>query len=356
MNRKDFISMRFCIGVWLLVHLCMIASCKKDPVLPPPLPDFTQISKHALVINEGNYMWGNASLTHINLETNEVTDDVFSRANSRPLGDVAQSMVRVGNEMWIIVNNSQKIERLNARTFKSIGTISPFHSPRFACLIDMHKMFITDLYAHKIHIVNPSNGTKTGEIPCEGWTEQIIYSNGHVYVCNVTRNKIMDLNPATNQIIDSVSVGDAPRYIQKDNQGRIWVLCEGNLPPHETKGSLYCIDPTNPSQVVKRIDFPEANIHPSQLKINATGDKLYFLYNGVWSMDVESAALPQNPLIVQGNRLFYGLEIQSETGDIWVTDAGDYVQRGKIYRYSAASKELLKTYQAGIIPGNMYFY
>jgi YVTN family beta-propeller protein len=321
MNRKGFLTMRLCIVGLLLVHLCMIASCKKDPVLPPPLPDFTHISKNALVINEGNYMWGNASLTHINLETNEITDDVFSRANSRPLGDVAQSMIRVGQELWIIVNNSQKIERLNARTFKSIGTISPFHSPRYACLIDMNKMFITDLY-----------------------------------VCNVKKNKLMVLNPATNQIIDSVSVGDAPRYIQKDNEGRIWVLCEGNLPPHETKGSLYCIDPMNHFQILKRIEFPESSIHPSQLKISASGDKLYFLYNGVWSLDVESAALPQSPLIVQGERLFYGLEIQTETGDIWVTDAGDYVQRGKIYRYSADSKELLKTYQAGIIPGNMYFY
>jgi len=328
--------------------------CKKDPPVNPPLPDFSAHQHNVLILNEGNFMWGNASLTHINPDNHEVTHDVFSRTNARPLGDVAQSAIIVGEEIWVIVNNSQKIERINRRNYKSIGSISSLQSPRYACFISMHKMYVTDLYANKIHILNPTNGTKSGEILCHGWNEELLYSNGHVYLCNVKNNQLLQINASTNQIIDSISVGDAPRSIQKDSHGRIWVLCEGNIPPQETAGSLYCID-ANSHQVLKQFQFPNAQIHPSALCLSNTKNELLFLYNGIFKMNIDSDVLPVSAYIPQGNRLFYSLSVQPQTGDIWVGDAGDYVQRGIVFRYSDASKELIHSYETGIIPGKIYF-
>ena len=51
--------------------------------------------------------------------------------------------------------------------------------------------------------------------------------------------------------------------------------------------------------------------------------------------------------------IFYGLGIHPQTKEILVADAIDYVQRGK-YVYQA-NGTLVKTYLAGIIPGDFYF-
>lgn len=61
------------------------------------------------VINEGNFGSGNASVSLFDPAKNEVVEDFYKTQNSAALGDVAQSMSRVNDNYYVVVNNSAKI-------------------------------------------------------------------------------------------------------------------------------------------------------------------------------------------------------------------------------------------------------
>ena len=65
---------------------------------------------HGLFItNEGNFQYGNATLSFYDTQTRKIDNEVFFRANDQKLGDVAQSMTMYGGLGWIVVNNSHVI-------------------------------------------------------------------------------------------------------------------------------------------------------------------------------------------------------------------------------------------------------
>jgi DNA-binding beta-propeller fold protein YncE len=338
------------VGMFILLAL---SACKKDELQPEP--DLPEEKGHSVfVLNEGNYQWGNASLSLIDLNNNSIQNDVFSAANNRPLGDVLQSATFINNEIWLVVNNSQRIERIDPKTAKNKGTINGLQSPRYVLNTGAGKAYVSDLYSGTIHCIDTSTYSITNSIHTQGWTEEMALLNGFIWVCNTGGNQVYKINRETDQIVDSISVGIKPRSIRSDKLGRIWVLCEGEIPPQESAGSLCCIDATT-NAVIQQFAFPEITDHPSKLCINAAGDRLYFLNKGLHRMPITDASLPLLPFISQDNRLFYGLAIRPQDESIWLSDARDYVQQGIVYRYQSDGT-LAQQWNAGVIPGGFLFY
>jgi hypothetical protein len=52
--------------------------------------------------------------------------------------------------------------------------------------------------------------------------------------------------------------------------------------------------------------------------------------------------------------MFYKLAVDPDKGDIFVTDAVDYQNKGYLIHYNKDGV-LIYTFEAGIIPGNMCF-
>ena len=57
----------------------------------------------AVVVSEGQFGYGTSSLTSLSYK-GDVEQDLFRRINNRPMGDVAQSMTRIGDLLYVPQN------------------------------------------------------------------------------------------------------------------------------------------------------------------------------------------------------------------------------------------------------------
>jgi YVTN family beta-propeller protein len=250
-----------------------------------------------------------------------------------------------------VVNNSGKVEVVDPNTFVATATISGLTSPRYLVAVSTDKAYVSDYKANAISIVSLVSNSKTGSIPCTGFTEEMVLSNGKVFVTNKFRDKVYVVNTSTDQITDSITVGYGSSSIKRDKNGKLWVLCEGDQ-TNIIDATLYQINPLNNS-VENFYTFPVAE-YPSRLKINGTKDTLYFLNSGVYQMPITASVLPTSALITQGSKSFYALGVDPNSGVVYVADAIDYVQKSSVYRY-APDGVLLNTFKAGIISGDFGF-
>lgn len=310
------------------------------------------------VINEGNFQYGNASLSYYNPATKSVENEVFYRANAMKLGDVAQSMTLYGDTGWIVVNNSHVIFAIDPTTFKEKGRIENLTSPRYIHFLSDEKAYVTQLWDNRIFIVNPKRYEITGYIECpamtmeSGSTEQMVQWGKYVFVnCWSYQNRILKIDTTTDKVVAELEVGIQPTSLVLDCYGKLWSITDGGYedsPYGYEAPSLYRID-AETFTIEKQFRFAKGDA-PSEVQLNGRGDKLYWINNDVWAMDVTADRIPVKPFIPYSDTLYYGLTIDPRSGEVYVADAIDYVQAGKIYRYSEQGERLDEFY-VGIIPG-----
>lgn len=320
--------------------------------------NFTAPASGMFVVNEGNFQYGNASLSFYDPAADTVQNEIFFRANAMKLGDVAQSMLIKDDIGWVVVNNSHVVFAINTTTFKEVGRITNLTSPRYMHFVSDTKAYITQLWDNRIFIVNPKTYQITGYITCpnmtmeNGSTEQMVQKGKYVYVnCWSYQNRILKIDTETDQIVGELQVGIQPTSLALDAYGKLWTVTDGGYegsPYGYEAPSLYRIDPES-FTVEKKFTFTVGD-SPSEVQLNGDKTKLFWINDAIWSMPVTAETIPVKPFLPSQNTLYYGLTVCPTSGDVYVADAIDYVQQGKIYRYSSDGK-LLDEFYAGIIPG-----
>jgi YVTN family beta-propeller protein len=327
---------------------------------PPPPEDFEigldparVTGKGLFIASEGNYMYGNASLSYYDAEGRTVQNEVFARANGIPLGDVAQSMVIRDGIGWIVVGNSGVIFAIDINTFRLVGKITGFTSPRYIHFLSDTKAYVTQLWDERICIVDPAKFEITGYIPTGAEsTEQMVQHAKYLFTnCWNDDNRILVIDTETDTVAGEITVGVQPASMTLDRNGKIWTVTDGGAsgsPFAQETPALYRID-AETRRVEKRFEFAPGDF-PSELALNGARDTLYFINRDVWRMPVDAERLPLRPFIGHRETIYYGLGVNPVDSEVYVADAIDYVQPGVVLRHSPGG-ELLDEFKVGITPG-----
>lgn len=337
--------MKKCLIISVLFSLLIVGCEKKETPRPQVFFD-----ADVVVLNEGNFGQGNATIDLYNSAKRTIQNDVFRSNNSgRPIGDVIQSMAISNDTGFVVVNNSQKIELVDLKDLTSIGTINGFNSPRYILPLGK-KGYVSDLYANSIQVINLKSRIITSTIPTIGWTEEMKRIEDTVYVTDMTNNELIRIDVTADTVIGRTTLIRQPNSLVVDKNNSIWVLCSGGF--DEVLPRLYQLSTSG--DVIQHFEFQSVSMSPTNLIIDTKGEELYFLNEGVFRHSISGSNLEVDPVISSGGRLLYGLAFHPKMNELYVSDAIDYQQNGIVYRY-LSSGILINQFKAGIIPGSFQF-
>ena len=360
MNRsKLFLALTF--GAMFFV------SCSNDDNPTPEVP-LGNYDNGVLILNEGGFNHGDASVSYIASDFSAQQNDIFSIVNPTiTLGDTGQDIGLKDEKAYIVLNVSNKIQIVNRYTMQNITSITEgLKNPRYIAFAN-GKGYVTNWGDGKnpdddyVAVIDLSSNTVTSKIPVLEGPERIIEKDGKLYVAQTGGygygTKITVIDVATNKVTSTVTVGDVPDSIQIEN-GNLWVACSGNpsyvkAPLVQSAGSLVKVSLAT-NQVLNTYAYTDVTKSVSNLVL-VGNDAYYTSGSGIYKFALSGTALPETQSFSTLEQGVYGVySFAINENNIYVGDAGNYQNNGKVYVYSMTGK-LNKTFSVGVIPAGFYF-
>jgi hypothetical protein len=335
--------------------LLLTSSCKKDDDKPSG-----KYSKGVLISNEGPFIDGSGTVSFYDPAAKTIENNIFANVNSRPLGNIVQSIEIYKDKAYMVVNNAGKVEVAEAGSFESFGVIEGLTSPRYFIGISSSKGYVSDWAGH-IAIIDLGSLSKTGTIATGASPDRMLLNGTRLWVVNsagwASDSTVTIIDTQTDTPLRTLVVGDNPSGIVKDANGKIWVICGGiadwGNPANNTTGSMVRINPD--TYIIEARAELEDTYFDARLAINSSKTKLYFTFTGgLFSIDVNSKSELKSAKII--SRPYYALGIDPATDEIYTSDPLDYAQPGYIFRINPETSILVDSVKAGIIPGNFVFH
>lgn len=348
--------------------LALFSSCRKDVELL--LSDVTTVDAGAsanysgfYLLNEGNMGSNKSTLDFFDFATGSYQRNIYAEKNPsvpKELGDVGNDLQIYGNRLYAVINASNKVEVMNARTAKRIGQIN-IPNCRY---ITFHQQYAyVTSYAGPIEI-NPDYTQRGFVAKIDTATLQIVdrcvigfqpdglaIANGKIYVANSGGYMgvgNLEKYEKTVSVIDIATFKEEKRIdvdynlhrVKADKRGNIWVSSRGNHSDYPSR--LFVID-SQKQAVTDTLQIPVSNFW-------LDGDSLYVYSAEKYSNEISFALVNTKTkqiitrqLITDGTEknfeMPYGIMVHPDTKDIYITDAGDYVNPGFLYCFSPEGKK-----------------
>jgi hypothetical protein len=328
--------------------LFAVSACKKDR-------ESNDILASVIIVNQGNFGSSTADLSIYDPETNDVMNNAFSTANpGAQLGDVAQSAIQIENELFIAINNSRKIEVVDAQTLerKRIIELPQGNYPRYMVIGNANEILVSNLFNPHVLRVDHQTGEVLGEINLGFDSEGLIRVDNSVWVTLPgswpSYNNTVAVISLQDYSVETITVGVNPTRIIYDGMDKVWVLCAGTW--GDNNSGLYVIN-LDSKEVVTTIPISGS---PSDMTYNLNARELYVntasklqVYNTV------SSSLKIDSLQRGG---FYAISYSYFDNKIYGVDALDFVQNGLLHIYETDGKQAhTDTLRVGVVPGYIHF-
>ncbi len=347
------------------ILVMMLFGCEKKIPVPDQQPSNPAgDSRYLLVGNEGALGTNTASISLIDLKNNTVQNNVFKNKNGQALGDVLQSIERIGDSYYFMMNNSDKIVVTDTNFIKKTE-IPGIVSPRYMKAISASRAYVTSLFNDKIYIIDLSSNTKISEIiMAKNWTEQMVLvgdgTGDFIYVCenDTLINYVTKIDVTTNKIVDKISIaGVSPSQIGITSDNHLWVLAGNNF--FKKVSTLTEID-LNTKAIVKSFSFNQ-KYETGRMAIGPNDEKYIAVVNyttnhyGVYKFLKDATSVPINFFVDKpASANFYGLAVDAKNGDVYISDTKGFSQAGDVNRYSSTGV-LLNSWTTGLGPSSFYF-
>ncbi len=343
----------------LFTLLLAITACKRDnEPEPTPLPE--PITSGMIIGCEGTFNQNNASLHFIG-DDGSTQNNLYQAANGVSPGDVLQSFRVFGQKGYAVLNNSQKVEVVNAETFSALGTITGCDYPRDVLVISGKGYLTNGSLAGEVFTFNPNSYNITGSIAVGNGPEQIRYNGSYLFVANsggwISDNTVSVIDPISDLVVATVAVGDRPVALEVDYQNNVWVLCSGAIEydadwniVNETEAKVVRIDGQQ-WVVTAELSVGTIGDHPTFMASNTNQTLIYIVNNGLLTVDVSNGTINAGP-IESGN--FGSIGVHPETGELYLSSTPDFVSNDEVFVYGSQG-DLRRTETVGVAARSFTF-
>lgn len=359
-----------------MIALSLIAaSCENEE----PSTTFPENSTVAgmFVLNEGTFGAGNSTLSFVDLKNDTLYKDIFGKVNpdvSGNLGDAGNCIAINNGKVYILTSNF--VEIIDAATCKHIKRLE-MNSPRDikfykgnAYVSSYGVMKDIPNYKGVVYEINTDLLEVTKEVTVGYQPEEMVIKDNKLYVANSISpdynnteydKNVSVINLDSFTLEKNIEVAINMHRMEIDSKGNIYVSSRGNY--FDIPSNLYVID-TNKDAVVDTLDITVSDMCLSNDKIYVTSAQWSSAIGGYeysYSLyDINKGNVVPGGFITDGStndiKFPYGVAVNPENNDIYVTDAIDtYIpQNGKIYCFGTDGKKKW-TMEGEIIPAHIAF-
>ena len=340
------------------------------------------------LVNEGNMGSNKCTLDYLDYTEGIYMRNIYPERNPtivKELGDVGNDVQIYGNKLYIIVNCSNKVEVLDARTGVRIKQIE-IPNCRYICFRREHA-YVSSYVAGVLIDPNAPLGAVfkidtaslqvVDKVTVGYQPEEMVVLGDYLYVANSGGYRVPYYDNTVSVVEfegfrqeQQIVVGLNLHRIKADKYGKLWVSSRGN---YNDIYSPYGSVPSNLFVLDKRVGYNEMivtdtiNVPCSNMAIH--GDSLYLYshdYDNITQqstltygiINIKTKKVVSKNFITDGTekeiKMPYGISIHPETGDIYVTDAKNYVSAGTLSCYNKEGKRKWRV-STGDIPAHMVY-
>ena len=330
------------------------------------------------LLNEGNMGSNKCTLDYYDYATGIYHKNIYAERNPgvvQELGDVGNDLALYGSKLWAVVNCSNLVEVMDAATARHIGQVS---IPNCRYIVFKDRYAYVSSYAGPVevdpncrlgYVARIDTATLQVVDTCVvGYQpEEMVIAGDKLYVANSGGYRVPDYDH-TVSVIDLASFKETQKIdvapnlhrMELDAYGKIWVSSRGDY--YDIQPMTFIID-TKIDAVVEQMDLLACS------DMTLCGDSLY-VYSNAWSyftqtsdvnyaiVDVKTHQVVTRHFITDGTETWfqnpYGIAVNPNTHEIFVTDARDYITPGKVYCYSPEGR-LKWSANTGDIPSRIVF-